>query len=82
VKKVAPQVEAMIVVGSPNSSNSQRLREVAEREGCKVSVLVQRASELDWSKFEGIKTSVSRLARPRRKSSSRKSWMRSRPTII
>ena len=56
VKKVAPQVEAMIVVGSPNSSNSQRLREVAEREGCKVSVLVQRASELDWSKFEGIKT--------------------------
>jgi len=56
VKKVAPQVEAMIVVGSPNSSNSQRLREVAEREGCRVSVLVQRASELDWSKFEGIKT--------------------------
>jgi len=54
VKKVAPKVDAMIVVGSPNSSNSQRLREVAEREGCKVSVLVQRASELDWSKFEGI----------------------------
>jgi 4-hydroxy-3-methylbut-2-enyl diphosphate reductase len=56
VKKVAPVVDAMIVVGAPNSSNSQRLREVAEREGCKIAVLAQRASELDWSKFEGIKT--------------------------
>ena len=55
VKKVAPVVDAMIVVGAPNSSNSQRLREVAEREGCKVAVLVQRASDLDWSQFEGIK---------------------------
>ncbi len=34
VKKVAPVVDALIVVGAPNSSNSQRLREVAEREGC------------------------------------------------
>ena len=55
VKKVAPNVDAMVVVGSPNSSNSQRLREVAEREGCPRSVLVQRAAELDWSMFEGIK---------------------------
>jgi 4-hydroxy-3-methylbut-2-enyl diphosphate reductase len=55
VKKVAPFVDAMVVVGSPNSSNSQRLREVAEREGCTRSVLVQRASELDWSMFEGVK---------------------------
>jgi hypothetical protein len=31
---VAPRVDAMIVVGAPNSSNSQRLREVAERAGC------------------------------------------------
>jgi 4-hydroxy-3-methylbut-2-enyl diphosphate reductase len=55
VKKVAPFVDAMVVVGSPNSSNSQRLREVAEREGCTRSVLVQRASELDWSMFDGVK---------------------------
>jgi 4-hydroxy-3-methylbut-2-enyl diphosphate reductase len=55
VKKVAPFVDAMVVVGSPNSSNSQRLREVAEREGCTRSVLVQRASELDWSMFEGVR---------------------------
>jgi 4-hydroxy-3-methylbut-2-enyl diphosphate reductase len=54
VKKVAHLVDAMVVVGSPNSSNSQRLREVAEREGCPRAVLVQRASELDWSMFDGI----------------------------
>jgi len=54
VKAVAPQVEAMVVVGAPNSSNSQRLREVAEREGCKVSALVQRAADIDWTAFDGI----------------------------
>ena len=46
----------MIVAGAPNSSNSQRLREVAEREGCTVSLLVQRASEIDWARFEGVRT--------------------------
>jgi len=56
VKKVAPVVDALIVVGAPNSSNSQRLREVAEREGCKIAVLAQRAADLDWSMFEGIKS--------------------------
>ena len=56
VKKVAPVVDALIVVGAPNSSNSQRLREVAEREGCPVSVLAQRAADIDWSRFEGIKS--------------------------
>ena len=56
VKRVAPQVDALVVVGAPNSSNSRRLREVAERAGCSYSVLVQRATEIDWSKFEGIKT--------------------------
>ena len=44
----------MIVVGAPNSSNSQRLREVAERSGCRTAVLIQRASDIDWSDFEGI----------------------------
>ena len=48
VQRVAPEVDAMIVVGAPNSSNSQRLKEVAEREGCR-AMLVQRASEIDWS---------------------------------
>jgi 4-hydroxy-3-methylbut-2-enyl diphosphate reductase len=56
VSAIAPKVEALIVVGSPNSSNSQRLREVAERAGCKVARLILRADEIDWSEFEGIKT--------------------------
>ena len=53
VKQVAPQVDAVIVVGSPNSSNSQRLREVAERAGAPAQ-LVQGRSEIDWSMFTGI----------------------------
>jgi 4-hydroxy-3-methylbut-2-enyl diphosphate reductase len=56
VKRVAPTVDALVVVGAPNSSNSKRLQEVAERAGCRYSVLVQRASEIDWSKFDGVKT--------------------------
>ena len=56
VKRVAPQVDALVVVGAPNSSNSRRLREVAERAGCRYAVLVQRASDIDWPRFEGVKT--------------------------
>jgi 4-hydroxy-3-methylbut-2-enyl diphosphate reductase len=56
VKRVAPQVEAMIVVGSPNSSNSQRLREVAEREGCPLVRLILRAEDIDWSLFGNIRS--------------------------
>jgi 4-hydroxy-3-methylbut-2-enyl diphosphate reductase len=55
VKRVAAEVDAMIVVGAPNSSNSQRLREVAERSGCPYAVLIQRASEIDWGRLAGIK---------------------------
>ncbi len=55
VKRIAHQIDAMVVIGAPNSSNSQRLREVAERAGCPVSLLVQRAAEIDWTRLEGIK---------------------------
>lgn len=55
VKRVAPVVDAMIVVGAPNSSNSQRLKEVAERSGCPYAVLVQRGADIDWKKFRGVK---------------------------
>jgi len=55
VKRVAPLVDAMIVVGSPNSSNSQRLREVAEREGCPVVRLILRAQDIDWTVFGDIR---------------------------
>ena len=54
VKLVAPLVEAMIVVGAPNSSNSQRLKEVAERAGCPHAVLVQRAADIDWDRFGAV----------------------------
>jgi 4-hydroxy-3-methylbut-2-enyl diphosphate reductase len=55
VKRVAPIVDAMIVVGSPNSSNSQRLKEVAEKAGCPRAMLVQRAADIKWSEFDGVK---------------------------
>ena len=54
VKKVAPMVDAMVVVGSPNSSNTQRLKEVAERAGCARAALVNRAGEIDWSVFGNV----------------------------
>jgi 4-hydroxy-3-methylbut-2-enyl diphosphate reductase len=54
VKRVAPEVDAMIVVGAPESSNSVRLVEVAQRAGCVRAMLVERASAIDWSKFADI----------------------------
>jgi 4-hydroxy-3-methylbut-2-enyl diphosphate reductase len=51
---VAPIVDAMIVVGAPNSSNSQRLKEVAERAGCPRGALVQRAADIDWTEFGNV----------------------------
>ena len=54
VKAIAPRAELMIVVGAPNSSNSLRLVEVAERAGCARAVLVQRGRELDLAIVEGV----------------------------
>ena len=54
VLRVAPQVDAMVVVGSPNSSNSQRLKEVAMRAGCSKASLVDRASQIDWNIYGNI----------------------------
>ncbi len=56
VKALAPRVAAMLVVGSPNSSNSQRLKEVAERAGCPLSRLVLRADEIDWAEFSNVRS--------------------------
>ena len=56
VKRVAPECDGLIVVGAQNSSNSQRLREVAERAGCPTARLVARASDIDWSEFSGLST--------------------------
>lgn len=54
VKSMAPQCDALIVVGSPNSSNSRRLVEVAVSMGCDNAFLVQNATSLDWSRLEGV----------------------------
>ena len=54
VKAIAPRTELMIVVGAPNSSNSLRLVEVAERAGCAKAIMVQRGRELDWAIVEGV----------------------------
>ncbi len=56
VKAIAWRCDRLIVVGAPNSSNSQRLVEVAERMGCKKSYLIQRASDISWNDFVGIDT--------------------------
>ena len=48
VKQAAPGCDLFLIVGAPNSSNSKRLVEVATRAGAKKSLLVQRASEIDW----------------------------------
>ena len=56
VKKVASRCDAVFVVGSFNSSNSQRLREVAEREGTPIARLINRSADIDWSELGTIRT--------------------------
>ena len=53
VKAIAPKVDALLVVGAPNSSNSRRLVEVAARAGCGYAQLVQRAGDIDWRALDG-----------------------------
>ncbi|MFZ6727070.1 4-hydroxy-3-methylbut-2-enyl diphosphate reductase [Undibacterium sp. MH2W] len=53
VKFMAPQVELVIVVGSPNSSNSNRLREVAEKMGA-TAYMVDNATMIDAAWLEGV----------------------------
>ncbi len=49
VKAVAGRVDALLVIGAPNSSNSNRLVEVALKYGCPRAALVQRADDIDWA---------------------------------
>ncbi|MCW1428013.1 4-hydroxy-3-methylbut-2-enyl diphosphate reductase [Novosphingobium sp. JCM 18896] len=55
VKAIAPQCQLMLVIGAPNSSNSLRLAEVAERLGTR-SYLIQRASEIEPGWLDGVDT--------------------------
>jgi 4-hydroxy-3-methylbut-2-en-1-yl diphosphate reductase len=57
VKAIAPKIDALLVIGAPNSSNSKRLVEVGRAAGCAYAQLVQRATDIDWRALDGI-TSV------------------------
>ncbi len=55
VKAIAPKIDALLVIGAPNSSNSRRLVEVGRAAGCAYSQLVGRADEIDWRAIDGIR---------------------------
>lgn len=55
VKDLAGRCEVVLVVGSPNSSNSNRLRELAERMDCR-AYLIDNATEMDITWFDGIQS--------------------------
>ena len=55
VKDLAGRCEVVLVVGSPNSSNSNRLRELAERMNCR-AYLIDNATEMNKSWFDGIQS--------------------------
>ena len=54
VKAIAGRIDALLVIGAPNSSNSKRLVEVGRAAGCAYAQLVQRADEIDWRALDGI----------------------------
>jgi 4-hydroxy-3-methylbut-2-enyl diphosphate reductase len=56
VKAMAPNIDALLVIGAPNSSNSQRLVEVGRTAGCSYAQLVQRAGDIDWRALDGIRS--------------------------
>ncbi len=55
VKAISPRIDALLVIGAPNSSNSRRLVEVGRAAGCAYSQLVQRAADIDWRALAGIR---------------------------
>jgi 4-hydroxy-3-methylbut-2-enyl diphosphate reductase len=54
VKAMAGKIDALLVIGAPNSSNSMRLVEVGKTAGCTYAQLVQRATDIDWRALEGV----------------------------
>jgi len=56
VKAVAGRIDALLVIGAPNSSNSLRLVEVGRAAGCAYAQLVQRAVDIDWRALSGIRS--------------------------
>lgn len=56
VKDIAPRADAVIVIGSKNSSNSNRLVEVAKAYGAKEALLADHADDVPWEKLKGLST--------------------------
>ena len=56
MQALAPEVDALIVVGAANSSNSTRLVEVARAAGCEKAFLVADARDIDWPALDGVAT--------------------------
>ncbi|MTH35090.1 4-hydroxy-3-methylbut-2-enyl diphosphate reductase [Paracoccus limosus] len=56
VKAIAGRIDALLVIGAPNSSNSRRLVEVGRAAGCDYSQLVMRADQIDWRAMQGIRS--------------------------
>ena len=56
VKAIAPRIDALLVIGAPNSSNSKRLVEVGQAAGCAYAQLIQRATDIDWRALQGIRS--------------------------
>ena len=56
VKDMAPECDAIVVLGAPNSSNSNRLVEVAKKAGCPKTVLVEHAGQIEDEWLEGVAT--------------------------
>lgn len=55
VKAIAGRIDALLVIGAPNSSNSRRLVEVGSAAGCAYSQLVLRADQIDWRAIAGAR---------------------------
>ena len=55
VKAIVPLVDSLIVVGAPNSSNSQRLVETGMNAGCRSVQLVMGSGEIDWRLLDGAR---------------------------
>ena len=56
IKAIAPQADVLLVIGSPNSSNSMRLVEVARKAGAKTARLIENAVAIDWEAIGGAST--------------------------
>jgi 4-hydroxy-3-methylbut-2-enyl diphosphate reductase len=56
VKAIAESAELVLVIGAANSSNSVRLKEVAERSGANAAYLIASADNIDWTWFDSVQT--------------------------